>query len=629
VKRYQSMLFVRKQLVSSKRSLVQAVRVGRVTVLLMCLLFACGTASAMTELGRWRPPVESHHIAVNGTWLYMGSGRTLYVVDTSNPANIRTVATLNLTPWFNMSNIHDIKYANGNVFVLSIHAHLALINVANPRTPRVVSAVRYGNDAMVATGGGRSVSVRDSRVYISQTYPTTGNYKINVVDVSNPANQRRLGGVSPQHSPNVAIPIGQRLYAGMRFGNGLQVYDLSNPNWPRFLGASTFGLYPSPTVHDIIAMGRYMLLATSSGLLSVDASNPSNMRLKGRISGESFRVAAVSDRVCAIAHDNGVALVGVNNDGSLTVIDRESIYANRVVYANGRLYTASSRAHRPPLVVFDPLPPPLPILPTGTLALGNRRPSFSWTGTVGAAWYQLWINRNGQAYQTPWVRDATSWIPSNELIGGTYQWRVRGWGPVTGYGSWSRMASFTVPAILPGVLTVNAPTGVQTTHDLTYRWQKDANALWYRLWVGRTGAGAWHDRWFALTGTGEAAVTPGGSHPGVAKPVLTAPSGMISGNRPTFQWAGGRCSWWVRPWARDGYGPWSGPGNFSIPYPAGTWVRVYASRGNQMVIDEWTTSGSLRSPVDLQSGAHRWWLGVWDAAARRTIWSDRMDFTVP
>jgi hypothetical protein len=30
----------------------------------------------------------------------------------------------------------------------------------------------------------------------------------------------------------------------------------------------------------------------------------------------------------------------------------------------------------------------------------------------------------------------------------------------------------------------------------------------------------------------------------------------------------------------------------------------------------------------LTPGEYAWWLGVWDANAGRTIWSDRMDFTV-
>ncbi len=269
--------------------------------------------------------------------------------------------------------------------------------------------------------------------------------------------------------------------------------------------------------------------------------------------------------------------------------------------------------------------------PSGGETITDRRPPFSWPEVSGATWYQLWINRNGQTYQTPWVEGATTWLPSaNGLPGGNYQWWVRGWGPEIGMEAWSTAADFSIVTRAPGAITQIAPYGVQATHDLTYRWNKHADATWYRLWVGREGAGTWHDRWFNLFGTGEASVNPGSSYPGPAKPILTAPEGNISDNTPTFEWSGGGCQWWLRPWGPDGYGPWAGAMEFSIPYTAGTWVRVYVSRGGAVVYDDWTNeaAGALDLSVALQSGAHSWWLGVHDAATDRTIWSDRMDFTV-
>jgi formylglycine-generating enzyme required for sulfatase activity len=262
-------------------------------------------------------------------------------------------------------------------------------------------------------------------------------------------------------------------------------------------------------------------------------------------------------------------------------------------------------------------------------ANADRRPEFSWTPVENATWHQLWINRNGRTYQTPWVEGAATWTPSeNGLPGGTYRWWVRGWGPEIGMGTWAAEPALTVETKTPGSIALIAPEGVQATHELTFRWEKDADATWYRLWVGRDGAATWHDRWFNLFGTGEASVNPGGTHPGPAKPVQTAPEGTIADNNPTFEWAGGGCTWWLRAWGPDGYGPWSGPGHFSIPYPVGTWFRIYASRGGTKVVDSWTQDGELISPEHLASGEYRWWLGVWDAVGKRTIWSDRMDFTV-
>jgi hypothetical protein len=267
--------------------------------------------------------------------------------------------------------------------------------------------------------------------------------------------------------------------------------------------------------------------------------------------------------------------------------------------------------------------------PSGDMVVVNRRPQFFWQATSGATWYLVWIVRNGQKYMEQWVQEVTTWTPPSDLPSGQYQWWIRPWGPTIGTGAWSAEARFSIPLKLPGVLVQLAPTGVQATHNLTYRWQKDANATWYRLWVTRVGAGTWHDRWIEMSGTGEGAFQPGGAHPGPAKPVLSEPAGTLATNRPTFRWAGGACEWWLTSWAPDGNGPWSGPMAFHIPYPSGTWSRVFVNRGTTLALDQWTTNSNLVSPILLIRGNYSWWLGVWDSKSSQTIWSDRMDFTIP
>jgi hypothetical protein len=297
----------------------------------------------------------------------------------------------------------------------------------------------------------------------------------------------------------------------------------------------------------------------------------------------------------------------------------------------GMVTVAATGAANNPTTVTVVQRPYFAMSPTGGAGTG-RRPAFSWTAVAGATWYQIWLTRNGQPYSAPWVNGATTWSPATSgLPGGSYRWWVRPWGPASGYGEWEGPADFSVPAGTPGALTQIEPTGVQSNHVLNYRWQMDANATWYRLWAGRTGAGTWHDRWFELSGTGIATVVALGlgPHPGPAKPIQTSPQGAISTNRPTFQWSGGACTWWLQGWGPDGYGPWSGPMDFSIPHAAGTWHRVYVSRGATMAFDRWTNGTNLPAPSTLSSGAHSWWLGVWDAARNQTIWSDRVDFTVP
>jgi hypothetical protein len=227
------------------------------------------------------------------------------------------------------------------------------------------------------------------------------------------------------------------------------------------------------------------------------------------------------------------------------------------------------------------------------------------------------------------VEAVATWTPPEDMPGGNYQWWVQPWGPSIGFGAWAGPADFSVAVTPPGALTQYAPSGLVTNYDLTYTWKRDVNATWYHLWVGRIGAGTWHDRWYEFAGTGKGEAYPSNAYPGPAKPFLTTPKGVAANNSPTFKWSGGMCEWRLQGWGLDGYGPWSEPMAFRIPHPSNTWYRVYVNRGSTMALDKWTQGTSLPSPAALTAGEYAWWLGVYDAQTSQTIWSDRADFTVP
>jgi len=256
----------------------------------------------------------------------------------------------------------------------------------------------------------------------------------------------------------------------------------------------------------------------------------------------------------------------------------------------------------------------------------DRRPVISWSSVEKATWYRVIVQRNGQSVWDRWIREETSIAVDMDLTAGDYTWWVAGWGP-DGFGPWSAGTDFTLPLRVPGAITQLAPAGEVDDTAITYTWEHDANATWYRLWVGAAGGGTWHNQWFPPEGAGEMHAVPSIRPQPISVPLPTAPQGMAT-NQPAFSWAGGRYTWWVRAWSPDGFGPWSGPAHFTRPHPAGTWYRVYVSRGGTPVVDEWTQGASLESPVQLSPGAYAWWLGVWDPAAGRTLWTGRTDFQV-
>ena len=279
----------------------------------------------------------------------------------------------------------------------------------------------------------------------------------------------------------------------------------------------------------------------------------------------------------------------------------------------------------------DPDADPVAMSPCGGEVLYDRYPTFVWPEVPLATWYKLWISKNGQNYHQQWVQGTTTWTPSQAMLAGDYRWWVQPWSPSYGHGAWSEPCDFTIALMLPPELVQIAPSGTQIENTLEYRWHKDATATWYRIWVGRVGSGTFHDKWYAMTGTGEGSVSIGGH---------------LQGDH----------TWWVRGWSPDGNGPWAGPMAFSTPGPAPAkpvliapegliataeplfewqaadragWYRVYVTSSSAKVIDQWTQDTSLSSPVALSSGTHSWWVGAWNNESGATVWSDRMDFTTP
>jgi len=269
--------------------------------------------------------------------------------------------------------------------------------------------------------------------------------------------------------------------------------------------------------------------------------------------------------------------------------------------------------------------------PVGTI-FNTRTPTFSWSAVDRAEWYRIYLTRNGQLYMDQWVQNATAFTPDSDLPAGDYSWWIVGWG-IDGYGPWSGQTDFMIPSRVPSTIHMIAPEGAQSENDLTYRWDEDSNASYYQLYVGRDGVGAWHNSWYTGDGSGERTV-PLNGHPG------------------------GTYKWYVRGWSPDGYGDWSGPKSFSTPSdaavapvlssPSGTtsatrpifwwnasdrasWYRVYVVReGVGMVVDSWTQSTSLTSPINLPRGSYRWWVAAWNEASGETVWSDAegLAFTV-
>ncbi len=288
-----------------------------------------------------------------------------------------------------------------------------------------------------------------------------------------------------------------------------------------------------------------------------------------------------------------------------------------------------------------PEPDVAPEVDSGTI--DTRSPVFGfqysdWEPT----WTQVWINRNGQHYDSYWIlhedliRDGERllWTIPEELPAGDYAFWMRGWNSNQGLGSWNTTpGTFRIFIPVPQAVTLLAPNGEQRDTDLTFTWEKDADATYYQVHIQR-GAQQAYQRWHEMSGTGTAALS------------LT---GFVEGS--TY-------SWWVRPWGPGGLGEWSDAMTFNIRSPEtaempvlvspsgqiasrqpifsweradhASWYRIYVQNRDtgQPAVDGWVESNSATSSQDLPLGNYRWWVGSWNPVLGRTVWSEPLDFTI-
>lgn len=72
------------------------------------------------------------------------------------------------------------------------------------------------------------------------------------------------------------------------------------------------------------------------------------------------------------------------------------------------------------------------------------RPQFSWTAHSQATRYQLLINKDGQSFLNQWIDGQVTWMPSDRLELGLYEWWIKPWGPQVGDLPISYKGSFSV-----------------------------------------------------------------------------------------------------------------------------------------------------------------------------------------
>jgi hypothetical protein len=197
----------------------------------------------------------------------------------------------------------------------------------------------------------------------------------------------------------------------------------------------------------------------------------------------------------------------------------------------------------------------------------------------------------------------------------------------------------------PRGTTLILPSGTTTTNAPTYTWKAVSDSDSYYLWVDDA-TGNRIKQWYTAADAGCAS--------GAGNCAVWSDTGLANGS----------AKWWVQTWNTYGYGPWSGPMNFTVApvdlpgqatlispsgntptnMPTFTWHAVSNSdqyylwvndaTGNK--IKQWYTAANSHCGAEacwvtpstpLAFGSYKWWIRTYNASGLG-LWSTPLEFSL-
>jgi hypothetical protein len=178
--------------------------------------------------------VSVHAVSFDGTWLYAASpdpNAEILIFDATDPRNLllskryfveQTQPALGDRPY-------DVVVRDGRLYVSHWSYGLAVSDVSNPKTPKLLGRFAYTN----ATTRTADVGTFGSRTLAFEAGEDWGAH-LRVLDVSAPENITQVAEFSlrPEVSIRSAKVSGSKVYLAY-YQDGVRVLDMANPNEPQ------------------------------------------------------------------------------------------------------------------------------------------------------------------------------------------------------------------------------------------------------------------------------------------------------------------------------------------------------------------------------------------------------------
>lgn len=248
---------------------------------------ASGTVTTFAPIALSSIPIPGYanNVDVSGNFAYVAAGSAgLQVIDVTDPRTPRIVGAVD-TP----GNANDVRIVGHLAYLADGTAGLQIIDISTPTAPVLVGAVDTPGEA------------QDVAVSGAQAYVADGEAGLQVIDVSSPTAPRILGSVDTPEiargidvSGTVAVVADEGLPSAPTLRGTVQVVDVSDPSSPRIVGSVDLGLLSGNTnlaaeVKDVVVRNTLAYVAgfRASGLHIIDFSVPTNPRGIGTVPSSS------------------------------------------------------------------------------------------------------------------------------------------------------------------------------------------------------------------------------------------------------------------------------------------------------------------------------------------------------
>ncbi|MBM3879684.1 MAG: hypothetical protein FJ387_08185 [Verrucomicrobia bacterium] len=260
---------------------------------------------SLTLKGQWPPHARTTalNVAVQGQHAYVPTTTGFLILDVSNPGNpVPVGSSAEELP----SEYRDAVAVSGSYVYLGNRGYVweperkisdgdfQVIDVSDPANP-----VRRGKLLNI---GVLDVAVSGNHAYVAGSRPDGTNWisGLQVIDVSNPHDPRRVGGQDTEGEARGVAVLGN--HACVLQQRRLEVLDISNPTDPQPVGTSDFEVYVTAMA---VADNYAYLAAEGVDLMVIDINDPTDPKPVGQYSDADFYawyVAVTDSRAYVIGH---------------------------------------------------------------------------------------------------------------------------------------------------------------------------------------------------------------------------------------------------------------------------------------------------------------------------------------